>query len=199
METFSESVQLKCDLPSLWQEHKDALRRFIQKRVNDQDQVNDILSEVLEKVLNFCRTKTGVKNVQGWLYRITQNAINDYYRAKKPTATLDHISHVHEIQDQDAYQEAVLYVLPLINLLPTEYAEPLRMADIDNMRQTDIARQLNLSLPAVKSRVRRARHLLKAEIISCCRFETDSQGNLVWFEIKENCKTLQQVKAAAKN
>jgi RNA polymerase sigma-70 factor (ECF subfamily) len=35
---------------------------------------------------------------------------------------------------------------------------------------------------------------LKAEFINCCHFETDTQGNLIFFEIKDSCEPLQKVK-----
>jgi RNA polymerase sigma-70 factor (ECF subfamily) len=78
--------------------------------------------------------------------------------------------------------------------LPKEYSVPLKYADIDNMKQADIAQKLNLSLPATKSRIQRARQLLKAEFITCCHFKTDKLGNLISFEIKDSCEPLQKVK-----
>ena len=75
--------------------------------------------------------------------------------------------------------------------MPEKYAAPLRMADIEGMKQTDIAENLQLSLPATKSRVQRARELLKNEIVTCCYLDTDQQGNLIGFDIKEACIPLQ--------
>ena len=63
-----------------------------------------------------------------------------------------------------------------------------------NKKKVDMAKKLNLGLPATKSRIQRARQLLKAEFITCCHFETDTQGNLISFEIKESCEPLQKIK-----
>lgn len=196
MHTACDKPELKCDLPKLWNDHQQALLAFIRKRVKDADAANDILSEVLEKVYNFCLQKTGIKNVRSWLFQIAHNTIVDYYNSQKHIDHAQPVPELVELHEQSAYDEAQVYILPLINLLPEEYAVPLRMADIENKKQAEIAALLKLSLTATKSRIQRARQLLKAEIISCCRFEVGTAGNLISFEIKENCKTLQQVKAS---
>jgi RNA polymerase sigma-70 factor (ECF subfamily) len=82
----------------------------------------------------------------------------------------------------------------MLEFLPKEYAVPLKFAEIDNIKQADIAKKLNLSLSATKSRIQRARQLLKAEFITCCHFKTDKQGNLISFEIKDSCEPLQKVR-----
>ena len=101
-----------------------------------------------------------------------------------------------EFIDEDenlAFQEAVDYIKPLISFLPAEYAVPLRMADLEGLKQAEIAEKLNLSLTATKSRIQRARDLLKKEFITCCHFETDATGGLLSFSIKDSCTPLQQV------
>jgi len=192
--TKDTDIKTNCDVPALWQEHKNELRNFIQKRVKDQELTNDILQGVLMKVYNFCISKSGVRNIRSWLFQIAQNTIIDHYRKQSKFTDLDNLNEI-ETEDQNvAFSEATNYILPMLDFLPKEYAVPLKLADIDNMKQADIARKLNLSLPATKSRIQRARQLLKAEFITCCHFETDTQGNLISFNIKDSCEPLQKVK-----
>jgi len=187
-------IKTNCDVPALWQEHKNELRNFILKRVKDQDLTNDILQDVLMKVYNFCISKSGVRNIRSWLFQIAQNTITDHYRKQSKLTGLVNLNEI-ETEDQNAaFSEATNYILPMLDFLPKEYAVPLKLADIDNMKQADIAKKLNLGLPATKSRIQRARQLLKAEFITCCHFETDTQGNLISFEIKDSCESLQKVK-----
>jgi RNA polymerase sigma-70 factor (ECF subfamily) len=158
------------------------------------DYTNDILQDVLMKVYNFCISKSGVRNIRSWLYQIAQNTITDHYRKQSKTTNLDNLTEI-EYEDQNiAFSEATNYILPMIEFLPKEYAVPLKFADLDNIKQADIAKKLNLSLSATKSRIQRARQLLKAEFITCCHFKTDKQGNLISFEIKDSCEPLQKVK-----
>jgi len=184
----TSNISLKCDVPALWLEHKDALWNFIRKRVLDEQTANDISQEVLMKVYKFCMSKTGVKNVRSWLFQIAQNTIIDHHRKQKritydlPEATVE--------EENKAYQEAAEYILPIISFLPEKYALPLKLSDIDGMKQADIAKQLDLSLSATKSRIQRARQLLKKEFIYCCHLETDRDGNLISFAVKDSCVPL---------
>jgi RNA polymerase sigma-70 factor (ECF subfamily) len=192
--TMQKEIKTNCDVPALWQEHKNELRNFILKRVKEEDLTNDILQDVLMKVYNFCISKSGVRNIRSWLYQIAQNTITDHYRKQSKTTNLDNLTEI-EYEDQNiAFSEATNYILPMIEFLPKEYAVPLKFADLDNIKQADIAKKLNLSLSATKSRIQRARQLLKAEFITCCHFKTDKQGNLISYEIKDSCEPLQKVK-----
>lgn len=182
-----------CDVPGLWLEHKSALKNYIFKRVKDEDLTNDLLQEVLLKVYNFCLSSYGVKNVKSWLYQIAHNTMIDHYRK---TSRKQNPSPQVSFQEEDedlAFREAVEYIEPLLSFLPKEYAEPLRMADLDGIKQAEIARILNLSLSATKSRIQRGRNLLKAEFITCCHLETDASGGIISFQVKDSCAPLQEL------
>ncbi len=189
-----KEIKTNCDVPALWLEHKNELRNFILKRMKEQHLTDDILQDVLMKVYSFCISKSGVRNVRSWLFQIAQNTITDHYRKQSKFTNLDNLTEIENEDQQKPFSEASNYILPMLDFLPKEYAVPLKFADIENMKQADIAKKLNLSLPATKSRIQRARQLLKAEFITCCHFETDKLGNLISFEIKDSCEPLQQVK-----
>ncbi|WP_168191317.1 MULTISPECIES: RNA polymerase sigma factor SigZ [Antarcticibacterium] len=178
-----------CDVPAIWLSHKKELYNYIFKRVKDRELAEDILQEVLLKVYNFCLSKSGVRNLRSWLFQIAQNTIMDHYRKSSKFQDRD-IPDVAAEEENMAFKEAVNFIEPMLGFLPEEYAVPLKMADIDGLKQAEIACKLGLSLPATKSRIQRARQLLKAEFITCCNFETDAQGNLVSFDIKATCAPL---------
>lgn len=182
-----------CDVPALWQEHKIALKNYIFKRVRDEDLTDDLLQEVVLKVYNFCLSKSGVQNVRSWLYQIAHNTLIDHFRKQAKNENLKSTFVPAEEDENLAFKEALEYIEPLLSFLPAEYAVPLRMADLEGMKQAEIAEQLNLSLTATKSRIQRARNLLKAEFITCCHFETDATGGLISFSIKDSCTPLQQL------
>lgn len=188
-----ESTFTNCDVPYLWKEHQKELKNFILKRVRDQDVANDIHQEVLLKVYNFCMNKSGVRNVRSWLFQIAQNTIIDHYRKQSKFSNRE-VPEKPEEDENLAFQEALNFITPILNFLPPEYSEPLKMADVEGMRQSDIAQKLGLSLPATKSRIQRGRLLLMAEFITCCNFEKDASGNLLSFSIKNSCAPLQKIK-----
>lgn len=185
---------MNCDVPALWQEHKEALYYFILKRVKDEPTAKDISQEVLIKVYNFCLAKSGVRNVRSWLFQIAHNAIIDYARKHKRDVTTDTFHEAVDEENGSAFKEAAEFILPMINLLPELYATPLRLSDVDGVKLKDIAAQLNLGLPAVKQRVSRGRKLLKDVFTECCLLELNDKGRLVSFEIRPDCGALQRYK-----
>ena len=186
---------MNCDVPALWQEHKEALYYFILKRVHDEPTAKDISQEVLIKVYNFCLSKSGVRNVRSWLYQIAQNAIIDHYRKNKRNVPVESFSEAEDENEESASKEAAEFILPMINLLPEAYSTPLRMSDVDGTNLKDIAVELNLGLSAVKQRVSRGRKMLKEIFTECCLLELDDQGRLVSFEVRPDCGALQRYKA----
>jgi RNA polymerase sigma-70 factor, ECF subfamily len=185
-----------CDVPALWFEHKTALKGYIHKRVADEDLVNDILQEVLLKVYKFCLSKSGVRNIRSWLFQITQNTITDHYRKNSHFTPLTESDDQFEDGDNTSFSEAAEFILPMINLLPGEYSLPLKLSDVDGMKQQEIAERLQLGLSATKSRIQRARAMLKDIFAECCIMEMNSAGQLISFDIRPDCKPLQKYKAA---
>lgn len=187
-------MQMNCDVPQLWLAHKDALKGYIRKRIDDPDLVNDILQEVLLKVYSFCQCKTGIRNVRSWLFQIAQNAIIDTVRKNKRLVHGVEEPDRIESTEGDAYRDAVEYILPMINLLPPHYAGPLRLSDVEGMKQGNIAKQLNLGISATKSRIQRVREMLRDLFAECCEMEMDEKGRLLTFEIKPDCRSPQAYK-----
>ncbi|MFN4286462.1 MAG: RNA polymerase sigma factor SigZ [Lacibacter sp.] len=189
-----KSVYTNCDVPAVWQEHKDALLNYIRKRVKDEALAEDLLQETLLKLYHFCMNRSGVSNIRSWLFQIAHNNIVDHYRKVKTYTSGEQLEEVAAEDENLAFRDALNYILPMLSFLPEHYAEPLRMADVEGMKQAAIAEKLGLSLTATKSRIQRARQLLKAEFVTCCHFETDSQGNIISFSVKDSCKPLQQIR-----
>jgi RNA polymerase sigma-70 factor, ECF subfamily len=187
---------MNCDVPALWQEHKEALYYFILKRVHDESTAKDILQDVLLKVYNFCSCKSGVRNVRSWLFQIANNTIIDYYRKHRKNISTDTFNEMEEESEASAFKDAAEFILPMINLLPEAYAAPLRRSDVDGANLKDIAEELNLGLSAVKQRVSRGRKMLKDVFTECCLMELDEDGRLVSFEIRPDCGALQRYKTS---
>jgi RNA polymerase sigma-70 factor, ECF subfamily len=191
---MEEIPKMNCNVPELWQIHKSELFRFIFNRVKDKELAKDISQDVLLKVYAFCSAKSGVNNLRSWLFQIAHNTIIDHYRKQSKFVAEENLQEVTFENEEEAFSEASNYILTMLNFLPEKYAVPLKLSDIDNLKQADIARQLNLKLSTTKSRIQRARDLLKAEFITCCHFETDMKGNIISFDIKENCEPLLAMK-----
>lgn len=178
-------------------EYEEKLRAFICKRIPDEDDGKDLLQQVLLKLYHHCEKLSEVKNMQGWIYQVTRNTLNDYFKEKSRHSPLEGqgegISHA-AADDNRLQKEMVEYIRPLIALLPLKYSKPLIMSDLEGIPQQEIADRLGISLSGAKSRVQRAREKLREIIIECSRLELDRQGRLISMEIKDSCGCMQQVK-----
>lgn len=173
-------------------EYEAKLRGFVMKRVRDKDEANDILQQLYVKLYRHCEQLQDVRNMNAWLYQITRNAVYDYYREQGRSIPIEDESKLEEQFNQEVEPHATeSLVLPLINMLPPEYAEPLRLSEIEGISQKEIAERLGMSYSGAKSRVQRGREKLKELFVECCHLELNRKGALVSAIAKENCRPLQ--------
>ena len=142
------------------------------------------------KVYKSCCSSVNIKNVKSWMFQIAHNTTIDYL--KKQNKFTDNVPENYDNDDYDVYQEANEIVKPLMQLLPEKYAIPLQLSEIEELKQKEVAQKLNLSLTATKSRIQRARNLLKEKIIECGNLEKDEKGSLISLEIKNDCEPIQK-------
>ena len=174
----------------LWQGYKDGLKFYILKKVKNEEIANDLCHEVLMKVYNSCCSGSEIKNVRSWMFQIAHNTTIDYL--KKQGKFTNEVPEIIEVDTANSYKEAEEFIVPLIQLLPEKYGIPLQLSDIEELKQADVAKKMALSLTATKSRIQRARKLLKEKIIECTNLEVDEKGNLLSLEIKQSCEPLQK-------
>jgi RNA polymerase sigma-70 factor (ECF subfamily) len=117
-----------------------------------------------------------------WIYRITANAAYQKLRTRRQKASeillddvlpsLDGDGHHFEPMDdwsnrvdEKALQGELRQVLTeAIDALPPDYRTALVLHDIEGVSNPDIAEALNISLPAVKSRVHRSRLFVRKRL-----------------------------------
>lgn len=176
------------DVSALWSDYKSGLEFYILKKVKDKDIANDLSHEVLMKIYNSCCSDIEIRNVRSWMFQIAHNTTVDYL--KNENRFTNEVPEDTETDETNAYKEIEKWVRPLMELLPEKYAVPLQLSDLEDLKQAEVSKKLNLSLTATKSRIQRARKLLKEKIIECSNMETNSRGDLVFIEIKSDCKPL---------
>ena len=81
--------------------------------------------------------------------------------------------------------EAISDMVKMMDELPSEYCEALCMTEIDGMSQKDYAEKSGLSYSGAKSRVQRARSMLKDMLLDCCHYQFDKYGTV--FHIESKC------------
>ena len=123
-------------------------------------------------------------NISSWLYRVTRNKIVDYYRAKHTVEELPEELSI-ETESISVIKQLSACLLPMINALPDIFQQPLTLSEIDGKKYIEIASELNLTVPAVKSRILRGREKLRKNMTACCKLYQNNSGNIINFEQKD--------------
>lgn len=183
-----------CNINEVIQEFYNYLKSYIFKKVKNKALAEDIVQEVMMKLVKSHQQNKDIKNIKAWLFQVSRNTIYDYYKRSNLEYNLDKDWNLEEESDTTLSKILVSdYVIPMIKLLPKEYANPLILSDIENVPQKEIAKQLNLKLSATKMRVQRARTKLRALFVECCHIDYDKQGNFIGCTIKDSCEPLQNI------
>ncbi|WP_226989186.1 sigma factor [Paraglaciecola arctica] len=69
---------------SEWQNHKEQLRSYVNKRIDDTNAVDDILQDVYIKASDNLHQLKIKGSLKSWLYRIAHNTVMDFYRQRQP-------------------------------------------------------------------------------------------------------------------
>jgi RNA polymerase sigma-70 factor, ECF subfamily len=176
------------DFSTIWNRHKAHLFNFIKDKVASSELAEDILQEVGVKYYNALKNGE-IEKHKPWLFQVARNTIADFYRTefKKILPTQ---SEIPEIADQNRYNACVCDLTGFViqHYLPENYGKALFMADIENVPQKKIAETLNISFTAAKSRIQRARKMLKERVESCIDLSYNRNGSISGYSLKASCK-----------
>ena len=145
----------------------------------DFSDTEDLRQEVFLRFAHGLNNIKNTDNLCGYLLRITENIVNDHYR-KYSKIIMEDISHIEIIENSDKeYPFADFSLMSFIEKLPEKYKEALILTELNGESQKIVAEKLNISYSGFKSRVQRAREMLKDEILNCCNYKFDSYGKIV--------------------
>ena len=189
-----------CNINEVIQEFYNYLKSYILGKVKDKNVAEDIVQEVMLKLIESHKKSQDIKNIKAWLFQVSRNTIYDYYKKNELEFNLDEDWNIEEESSSELSKILVSdYVIPMIQLLPKDFSKALMLSDIDKIPQKEIALKLNLELSATKMRIQRARKKLRALFTECCNLEYDKQGNFIGCSIKSSCEPLQNISKELKD
>ncbi len=175
---------MKHQSSELFVQYQRKLLAFIRQKVATQQDAEDILSQIFVKLLE---QKISPDNPVAWLYQVARNAIIDHYRRRRPNAELPAELIVEE-QDRDQFQQFSACLKPMLQALDAPYSEALLLADIQGLKQAQVADHLGISLSAMKSRLLRGRLQLQKLLQQCCPAQRDALNQLQFSASNLSCK-----------
>jgi RNA polymerase sigma-70 factor, ECF subfamily len=168
-----------------WNFFQNELKGFVYKRVKDKALAEDIIQDVFIKAQGKIDQLKNDEKIRGWIYQITKHTIIDHFRKK--SKTIDP-SDLDWTPDEPNYNECVSNCLKeLLPKLPEKYRVALELTEIENLSQLELAQRLGISYPGAKSRVQRARQMLKEKMDEVLVVETDRYGNAIVCKDRPGC------------
>jgi RNA polymerase sigma-70 factor (ECF subfamily) len=159
--------------------------RFTRNQEDAEEVMQDVFTTVYRKIDGF----RGQSAFSSWLYRIVVNAAFMKLRKKKQSQTIsmedlapavkqycmerDHAAHTHS-HGVAVTRELQEVLQKAIDRLPDQYRAVFVLRDVDGLSNQETGEILDLSIPAVKSRLHRSRIMLRKKLQ---RYYEDFTGN----------------------
>lgn len=155
-------------LSALVEKHQSKIFSFIYSKTSNRELSDDIFQDTFLKVIH--NLKLGAYNDEGkfvsWVMRIAQNLIIDHYRSESKVRKVrdtDEFSMLDLLTDGSLTIENLLVkeqidvdVLKLIDYLPKDQQEVIKMRIYDDMSFQEIADIINVSINTALGRMRYA-------------------------------------------
>lgn len=146
----------------LYEKYSPKIYRFIYYRLNDKEEADDITQEVFLRAWgNIKKYKIKKFPFSAWLYRITKNALIDYWRAGKKQISLENELNEFSYSAQLANEPQDLNsaiddefnlnkIKTAFNFLPDSQKETIVLRFINDLEIEEVAKILNKSISTAR-------------------------------------------------
>lgn len=174
---------MKC-LINAWAESESLLYHWLLKQTQDRHETEDIIQEVFLKAMRNSKRFCSLQDGQSWLFKMTKNQFIDHWRRKVDT---EDIGSLETPADIPPVMEQLQICLPrVLPKLSNNERHIIEACDLNGMTQAKYADAYHLSLPATKTRLRRARLELKQKLITECQVSQNSSGVCCFKRVKSS-------------
>lgn len=158
--------------------HINSMYNFAYRLTFDEDDANDLVQDTYLKAFRFIDSFEKGTNAKAWLFRILKNSfINDYRKKKKEPAKVDYqeVETFYNSEDVDRQITPDLRVEALqdmmgdeisnaLNALDVDFRTVIILCDLEGFKYDEMAKILDIPIGTVRSRLHRARNLLKEKL-----------------------------------
>jgi RNA polymerase sigma-70 factor (ECF subfamily) len=173
-----------------WHEVIARLTQWVRHRVGDPTEAEDLVQDILERLVRHGEHLGTVGNPLGWMHRIAQNALIDYYRRPKPQAAVPEelSTETADVMD-DSRQALAACIQPLVLHLDPLSRDALLATDLGSKSQVEAARDTGMTVSTMKSRIQRGRQKLRDAMLQCCHVEFDRRRGVMAFAQRQTVGT----------
>jgi len=177
------------DITTAWKQHHGIISGFLRRRLANPADAEDLLQETFLRLHR--ASPPGLADdsaVRAWLLRTARNLLTDHYRAARPTVRLEDDPADEGRRLPTPLESLEPCITPLVSRLPEKYRQALAL-DLEGVPQREIASRTGVGLSGAKSRVQRARDLLRGEFERCCAFTHDEDDSLLDYRVRREHPT----------
>lgn len=158
--------------------HINSMYNFAYRLTLDEDDAKDLLQDTYLKAFRFIDSFQQGTNAKAWLFRILKNSfINDYRKRSKEPSKVDYqeVESYYNSEDVDRQITPDLRVEALqdmigdeisnaLNSLDVDFRTVIILCDLEGFKYDEMAKILDIPIGTVRSRLHRARNLLKEKL-----------------------------------
>jgi RNA polymerase sigma-70 factor (ECF subfamily) len=160
--------------------HLDSMYNFAFRLTLDEDDAKDLVQDTYLKAFRFINSFEKGTNAKAWLFRILKNSfINDFGKKSKEPSKVDYqeVETFYNSEEFDTDIEATSdlrsesvqdligdEVATAINSLEVDFRIAIILCDIEGFTYEEMAKILDIPIGTVRSRLHRARGLLKEKL-----------------------------------
>jgi RNA polymerase sigma factor (sigma-70 family) len=158
--------------------HINSMYNFGYRLTLDRDDAKDLVQDTYLKAYRFIESFQKGTNAKAWLFRILKNSfINDYRKKSKEPSKVDYqeVETYYNSEDVDRQITPDLRVESLqdmigdeisnaLNALDVDFRTVIILCDLEGFKYEEMAKILDIPIGTVRSRLHRARQLLKEKL-----------------------------------
>jgi RNA polymerase sigma-70 factor (ECF subfamily) len=160
--------------------HIHSMYNFGYRLTLDRDDAKDLVQDTYLKAYRFIESFQKGTNAKAWLFRILKNSfINDYRKKSKEPSKVDYqeVETYYNSEEVDRQITPDLRVESLkdmigdeisnaLNALDVDFRTVIILCDLEGFKYEEMAKILDIPIGTVRSRLHRARNLLKEKLKS---------------------------------
>ncbi|NLR92819.1 MULTISPECIES: sigma-70 family RNA polymerase sigma factor [Flammeovirga] len=158
--------------------HTDSMYSFAYRLTGDDEDAKDLVQDTYMKSYRFIDSFEEGTNAKAWLFRILKNSfINEYRRKSKEPSKIDY-QEVETIYNGEKNDPAMISGIRLentkykigdevtgaLNALAVDFRIVIILCDLEGFTYEEMSKILDIPIGTVRSRLHRARNLLKEKL-----------------------------------
>lgn len=152
-------------MEKLVKKYQKSIAGFVRQRIGDEDVVEELTQDILLAAYKAMPNFNGKCSEFSFICGIAKHKITDYYRKKKLKTILFSVDPVFEEIAEEALtperdvlkEELKSEIRKTMKELRADYGKILRLKYVEDLRSSQIAKMMKLSVKAVESRLIRAK------------------------------------------